>query len=135
HAAARTTRNSAQRDGAPRLQALVDADRAVLGRAQHLCAISQLRAADPVLAVAAYPRAGLDRAQPDPRGTARRHLLARLSPAGGQHISDQSFRAVRAQPGVRALVRQTTIGCEIPRTVALPACPSPDLSRHLARRL
>jgi hypothetical protein len=52
--------------------------RSALGRAQHLCAVRQFRAADPVLAVATYSRACLDRAQPERCGGARRHLLAGL---------------------------------------------------------
>ena len=38
-----------------------------LGRAQHLCAVHQFRAADPVLAVAADSSGGLDRAESDRR--------------------------------------------------------------------
>jgi hypothetical protein len=64
-------------------------------------------------------------------GGARRHLLAGLDRAGGKHVSAQSFRAVRAQPGVRAPIRQTAIGRKNPCSIALPACPSPDLSRRL----
>ena len=39
---------------------------AAFGRAQHLCAVCQFRAAAPVLAVAADPRAGLDRGRTRP---------------------------------------------------------------------
>ena len=51
----------------PRLQALVDAGRAALDRTKYLRAIHQPRPVAPVLAVAAYPRVRLDRAQPDCR--------------------------------------------------------------------
>ena len=58
----RSVCSAAQCDGASGLQALVDAGRATPGGAQHLCNVRQFCAADPVLAVAAYPRACLDRA-------------------------------------------------------------------------
>ena len=58
-AAARPVRRAAQRHGAPRLQALVDAHRAAGGRAQHLRARRDPRAGAAALAVAADRPAGV----------------------------------------------------------------------------
>ena len=60
---------------------MVDAPGARIGRAQHLCAVRQFRAAAAVLAVAADFRGCLDRARPDRGGGARRRFLAGLGPA------------------------------------------------------
>ena len=99
-------RPAAQRDGPSRFKAVVDALRAAAGRAQRLRARRQPCADHPVhlAGVRSTPWCGTS---PAPL-LSDHHLgpvLDRLADRAGQHLPDQSFRAVRAAAGVAAFSR------------------------------
>ena len=102
---ARPVRRPAQRDGAARLQALVDPPGARAGRAHDLRAVRQPRLAAALLAVAADARRGLDGHQSGRRVRAAGDLLDRLGAGAAQHLHDQPFRAVRPAPGLLPAAR------------------------------
>src|SRR5262249_1616986 len=98
HPADVAVRRSAQRDGAQAVQALVDAIRAGLDRAQHIRAAGELGADPAVLAVASDPADRLANRRPADRRGGHGAVVRRLAARSGQHLPDQSFRAVRAAP-------------------------------------
>ena len=99
--AADRVRGPAQRDGAPGFQALVDADRAALGRAQHLCAVREPCAGVPVLAVAADLPRRSGRVAAARLGVRCCGACSRLGwlLVLGEHLPDRPSRPVRAPAG------------------------------------
>ena len=78
---------------------MVDAIRAEVDRAEHLCAVRQPRARAAVLAVAPDPGSGVAHRQPGARHGSSRRLLIGWVDRVRQHLPDQSLRAVRIAPG------------------------------------
>ncbi len=122
-------RHPAQRDGAPGIQALVDAIRAEIGRAQHLCAARQPRAGPAVLAVAADPGGGLAGHRPAAAIAITGAFVGRLADRADQHVPDQPLRAVRAASGRQQSLRPRHAGAALQDADALQGGAAPDLSR------
>ena len=135
HDAARPVRRSTQRDGAAGLQALVDAVRAGLDRAQHIRAVFQPRAVAAVLAVAADACAGLDGATTPPwRSHCRRcpcSAGACCSPAPSCSAISSCSASARCSHACSA----GSAGGEVPHAAALSAGAASDLSGLPARLL
>src|SRR5581483_11424136 len=116
-------RDTAQRHGATGLQAMVDAVRAAVDGAQHLRAAGERGAHPALLAVATDLGGDLVGQRPRGRLDLAGDLLARLGRDIGQHIPDQSLRAVRAAPGLRELARREIRAYELPDAALLQGRP------------
>ena len=109
----------AQRDGAPAIQAMVDAIGAEVDRAQHLCAVRKPRTCAAVLAVAADAGGDLERRESGYRNGPDRPFACRLADRADQHIPDQSFRAVRTASGGQQPHRSPDAGAALPDAASI----------------
>src|SRR6185312_12472859 len=108
---------------------MVDAIRAKIDRAQHLCAVGQLGACPAALAMAANTGSGLADWKSADRSSGNRLIAGRLAVRSDQHVLDQPLRTVRAASSGQQSRWQSNADTEFPDAAVLQVRAAPDLPR------